>query len=68
MKGENMEREIKISTWRMEENKQVIMDEKTFETIDDVDWKMLIGAKILKIREEEDPEHHLVFTLLLKDQ
>ena len=38
-------------------------EEETNETIDDVEWLDLIGAKITRIREEPLPEPHLVLTL-----
>ena len=56
-----MKKEIRI--YNNEENRQVILDENTNETIDDVEWLDLIGAKITRIREEPLPEPHLVLTL-----
>ena len=60
-----MEREIRL--YNNEENRQVILDDESNEAIDDAEWLDLIGAKIVRIREEEYPECHLVFTLSIED-
>lgn len=56
-----MKREIRF--YKNEENREVILDENTNESIEDVEWVNLIGARITRIREEALPESHLVFTL-----
>ena len=56
-----MKREITIHN--NEENRQVIFDAKTNEAIDGIEWLDLIGAKIIRIREELFPEAQIVFTL-----
>ena len=61
IKGGKMLKEIRF--YNNEENRQVILDENTNETIDGVEWLDLIGAKITRIREEAFPEPHLVLTL-----
>jgi len=58
--------EIEIRTYNNEENRQVILNAETHEAIDGVEWLDLVGAKITRIREEEYPECHIVFTLSLK--
>lgn len=59
--------ELKIRTFNNEQNRQIIADADTWETIDDVDWKKLIGATILEIKEDFEFEPCIVFTLSLKE-
>ena len=59
--------ELEICTYNTEEYKQIVLNEKTGDTVEGSGWLDLIGAKITRIREEEYPEHHIVFTLSLKE-
>ena len=61
------ERQIKIRTFNNEEMRQVILDAETWETIDDIDWKKLIGAIIVDIKEDFESEPCIIFTLSLKE-
>lgn len=62
-----MEKELEIRTCNTADYEQVILNEKNLVEVGLADRLDLIGAKIIRIREEEYPEHHIVFTLSLKE-